>query len=506
MGDARCRVAGEWRDGGHVLRGARFRGEHAAVVGVAPRTPDGEGRGDGARRGAAACLDGSDTLAAISEIVFTLDPTDALRAERVADALAAAPHAGGRRLLDRFGPRSGRSRQPLGLARDDRGDAARPDPAPSARETVASDDGGRELELVEGDAAAADGRSPVGAYLRAKRTCAEGYLVTVKSDEFSFLLEPDFGRMLSDMGAAYLAFGNASLRSRVVETLLGAPPRAVALADRMLLGKDLGSLPFQSATVIATAIAVLAVGGESAKPRLTALAKKGPPAAVVHARAASIALRFEKDDTPKKVRELLGGLAAKDAKARARAAAELAVVASPAALPALRLALDDDDVSVRLEAARALGAHGDGEVFDRLLARLLARPKAPPASARGAAPAAVADAMAAYDGLTRLGDVRAIPALVALCADGRYATWIEKLAESPPLTALVALQPAGIVGLAERALSDQHVLDTRLYVPQMSDEGCIEAAKALLATWCERGPSAQKSRRATIQSTLVDAL
>lgn len=328
----------------------------------------------------------------------------------------------------------------------------------------------------------------------------------MQHDGLSFLLEPEVARVALDVEVAYLAFGNASLRPRVLEQLRGASARARALADRMLLGTHQDWLPFASATVVATAVAVLALDGKRAAARLAGLVKTGPPSAALHARAALVALGLEKAEAPKQARAALDALGSKGAPQRARGAAALVAIASPAALPGLRRALDDDALVVRVEAARALGALGDGESFARLLARFEARPKVPPASTRGAPPAPIADALAAYDGLVRLGDVRAIPAIVALARDAKYVGWAAKLAEVAPLAALASLQPAGIVGLAERALVDESVVDTPIYAPHMSDAGGVAAAHALLARWAAQGPAAQRARRARVRAGLADAL
>jgi len=246
----------------------------------------------------------------------------------------------------------------------------------------------------------------------------------MKRDSLAGLLDVDPKTLWRDAFVAYVMFGDASKHDTLIALASTRLDEACALADRMTLSGDTAALPYQSATVVAGAMRVLALGGAKTKPRVEGLRKKGPPA------------------------------------------------------------------------ARALDA------FEPLRERVVGRPKSPPASTRGRAPADVASAIVAYDELVRLGDVRAVPVLVALARDAKYVSWLAKLAETTPLRALVQLQPIGILGLAERALTDASVLDEPRWLPHLSDAHAVEATQRALDRWRASGTNA--ARRKVIAASLAE--
>jgi hypothetical protein len=331
------------------------------------------------------------------------------------------------------------------------------------------------------------------------------YRSRVKTSPLSFVrdLHFDIDAVERDVGLAYLVFADGTKRANVLDALRGAPARGRALAGGLLLEGAPRLLPFQSPTVVATAIYVLALGGEDAKADLVRLTKHTAPSAVLHARIALASMGAEKAaPAPKQAKTLIAALGEKAPKARVTAIAELVRIAAPESLAGLRAALEDRDPAVRAEAARALGTLGDTEVFERLHARFLARPKVPPASARGSVPAAIVDALSSYDALVRLGDARAVESIVALAREPRYATWIHKVAEHTPVAALAAMQPVGIAGIAELALADEGVLDEPLFVTHMQDARCAAASKSILGRWRTNGPATKLGERTAVAESL----
>jgi hypothetical protein len=321
----------------------------------------------------------------------------------------------------------------------------------------------------------------------------------MKSDALSVLLAGKAEAALAKPDVAYAIFGDGARRAELLTALRGRAG-ATALAERMLLSGDAKALAFQSPTVIASAIAVLALGGAATRKRLETLRKKGPPAARLHARVA-LGIAASKTENAR-----IAALGAADGKTRERAADEAAEAAVPEALPGLRALLRDPQPGARVSAARALGTLGDAESFAPLHAMLAARPKAPPGSARGVPPVAVHDAMAAYDGLVRLGDARALRDILVLAGTPRYVTWIAALAEAAPLTALAQLQPLGIAAIAERALKDRYVLDESRYVPLLADAHAAVATRHLLERWRALGPATARKKRDEIAERLGESL
>ncbi len=202
---------------------------------------------------------------------------------------------------------------------------------------------------------------------------------------------------------------NAALRDATIDRVLAMGGGALPLMDRMLvlLTPAHGRVDLESNTALVTAIASLEA--LAAVDRLQMLARDPRPVAVAHASAALRRLGHSpppRDAPPGPAREdLLAQLATAKPKERVLALAFTLRHADLELLPSIRVALSDSNAVVREEAARTCARYGDESCFDVLLERLRARPAEPPK--RGALPAAVRDALGAWNALAELGDVRA---------------------------------------------------------------------------------------------------
>ncbi|MBI4952557.1 MAG: HEAT repeat domain-containing protein [Myxococcales bacterium] len=301
-------------------------------------------------------------------------------------------------------------------------------------------------------------------------------------------------------GTAYLTFSNAALRPAILARFSAVPARAAAMAARMLFFEQPGLLAHQLPTVVVTAVQLLAIAGDEDRLRLLADAT---PAAALQAR---IALAARGIDVPPKVvargpdlASVTAQLASASAQQRVEAIAHACLHASAGLLPSLRQRLcDDRDAGVRSEAARALGLFGDAEVFELLHERLKALPEPPPVNTRGKARRELVDAFGAFDGLVRMGDIRALPTLVAMGEGGRWNAWISKLSESSDVpSALVRQYPFGLAGLAELGLGQPSIVDVHTFVPQGLDCSSAEAARAIVHRWLLQGDAAD-ARRVTM--------
>ncbi len=224
---------------------------------------------------------------------------------------------------------------------------------------------------------------------------------------------------------AAITWSNAALREAVVVRFAAMGKAAWPLIESAV---EIPRIPpfHESTSAVVTAISILeAIASAEAVARLVTLSKSDRWSDAAHSRAAL--KRLGKNAPARRVEgpsreELETSLATGRPGEKALAIAHLVHHADLDTLPAIRAALVGGAPTVRKEAALACGRLGDSSCFGLLLRRLQARGVPPRSGPRaGALPSEVADALAAWNGLTALGDVRAFGEIDRFERDVRYA-------------------------------------------------------------------------------------
>lgn len=223
---------------------------------------------------------------------------------------------------------------------------------------------------------------------------------------------------------AAITWSNAALREAVVIRFAAMGKAAWPLIERAL---EIPPFPgSESTSAVVTAISILeAIASADAVARLMTWSKSARCSVAAHSRAAL--KRLGKKPPARRVEgpsraQLDTSLATGRPGDKALAIAYLVHHADLDTLPAIRRELVGGAATVRKQAALACGRLGDSSCFGLLLWRLRARGVPPRSGPRaGALPADVADALAAWNGLTNLGDVRAFGEIDRFEKDVRYA-------------------------------------------------------------------------------------